>query len=265
MFGTVMTAHKALSEEEKARYEECYCGVCRALRKGYGTVAKLTLNYDVAFLCYVLGAYFGTEGREEKPCAVRFFKKTASVCGEIADYCADMNILLSYYGMKDNAEDDGSVIASVGASFFKKSYEIVKEKYPEKCAVIEEQMNILSQNEKKDLIAPDLMGDVFGKILGEIFVYKDDRSLYSFGAALGKFIYLNDACIDLKKDLKKGRYNPLVMTDSKDFDMILESLGAALARELEAFDGLFCDPIIKNVVYMGIYTKYEMMKARSKK
>ena len=47
--------------------------------------------------------------------------------------------------------------------------------------------------------------------MAEVFAYRDDRwsdTLRHFGAALGRFLYIMDACMDLDSDSIRNRYNP---------------------------------------------------------
>ena len=41
MFGYLVAATEALSEEEFARYRACYCGLCRSIRERHGQAAGL--------------------------------------------------------------------------------------------------------------------------------------------------------------------------------------------------------------------------------
>ena len=50
MFGYVMANRPELKIREYDRYRAYYCGLCRALKKEYGLLGRLTLNYDMTFL-----------------------------------------------------------------------------------------------------------------------------------------------------------------------------------------------------------------------
>lgn len=54
MFGYVHISPDKLSEEEKERYQACYCGLCHTLGRRYGTFARMILNYDLVFLAVLL-------------------------------------------------------------------------------------------------------------------------------------------------------------------------------------------------------------------
>ena len=84
------------------------------------------------------------------------------------------------------------------------------------------------------------------------------------GKALGKFIYIADACIDFRKDLKKQQYNVMSFYLQKDFDNILENLMGDVHKALELIPNANSDGIVKNIIYSGIWIKYEISKGRQK-
>ena len=56
MFGYVIADLARLDEGQQTRYKSFYCGLCRALYRGYGPVPALALTYDMAFLTLFLSA-----------------------------------------------------------------------------------------------------------------------------------------------------------------------------------------------------------------
>ena len=63
MFGYVVANVDALKQEDRERYRAVYCGLCRALGKGYGQAGRLTLTYDMTFLILLLSALDRSEER----------------------------------------------------------------------------------------------------------------------------------------------------------------------------------------------------------
>lgn len=266
MFGYVTTNSKSLSESDKKRYGRIYCGVCHALTEHHGKAAKFTLNYDITFLALLLSLiYENEEIAKSGRCISSPIKKKEYFFGDIYSYCADMNIILSYYNLLDDVSDDGSIGAKVGAKLLENSFTRAKTSHSEKAKRIEFSMEKLSELEKNGESNADTVADVFGDILGEIFSYGEyGKKLYLLGKALGKFIYILDACVDIHADLKKGRYNPLTFSLNTDYDMMLASLMADVEAKLKEFPDLYSDTIVKNIIYSGIWTEYEKAKARRK-
>ena len=58
MFGYVIADLARLAEGQQTRYKSFYCGLCRALYRGYGPVPALALTYDMAFLTLFLSALY---------------------------------------------------------------------------------------------------------------------------------------------------------------------------------------------------------------
>ena len=48
MFGYVIADLARLDTAQQMRYKSFYCGLCRALYRGYGPVPALALTYDMA-------------------------------------------------------------------------------------------------------------------------------------------------------------------------------------------------------------------------
>jgi hypothetical protein len=80
------------------------------------------------------------------------------------------------------------------------------------------------------------------------------------GAALGRFIYLLDACNDLHADIKKQRYNPLVAEMNRDRTPLLTMM---MAECTAAFDRLPVNRysgILRNILYSGVWQSYRKKK-----
>ena len=96
MFGYVSADSALLGEEDMKLYRSVYCGLCHALSLRHGAFARLTLNYDMAFLALLLSSVYGV-GFEKSAglCLPHPVKKQDISSNEIIDYAADMNIMLS--------------------------------------------------------------------------------------------------------------------------------------------------------------------------
>ena len=58
MFGFVAADPTKLSPEETEIYRGAYCGLCHALNSRHGSLARLTLNYDMTFLVLLLSSIY---------------------------------------------------------------------------------------------------------------------------------------------------------------------------------------------------------------
>ena len=80
MFGYVIADLARLDEGQQTRYKSFYCGLCRALYRGYGPVPALALTYDMAFLTLFLSAlYEPAEQAGAKRAAAQYPEKAAAI------------------------------------------------------------------------------------------------------------------------------------------------------------------------------------------
>lgn len=265
MFGFVTIDPQKLTEEQVLRYKTVYCGLCRSLRDRHGSMARMTLTYDMTFLVLFLSSlYEPYELGGEEPCPAHPMKKRAFKQSEISDYAADMNIALAYHNCIDDWKDDLDLAALAGSELMKASYKRVCSQYPRQCNAIEKCLAELSEIEQRWDIEPDAAAGSFGRLMAELFVMREDfwsDKLRSFGMALGQFVYVMDACMDLKNDKRYYKYNPFVslygrLDEEERFRDILQMLLADCVREFEALPLLQDADIIRNVLCFGVWSKY---------
>lgn len=266
MFGTIITNPDTMTDEDKARYHAHYCGLCHQLNASFGSVGSATLTYDMTFLSILLGAlYNGDETAGARHCFTHPLKRHPFVCTEATAYAADLNLFLAYYQSMDDWQDDHNAIAHKKAKNMKPFLPDLRTKWPRQTAAIETGLAAIGKMEKANELNPDLPCNAFGKIMGELFVWKEDdyaADLYHMGAALGRYIYLLDAVNDLHADIKKERYNPLVSQMNTDFKPMLTLM---MAECTDAFDRLPIDKdkrILQNVLYSGVWQSYIVKKKK---
>ena len=197
MFGYVLVNKPELKIKEFEKYRSYYCGLCHALGERHGQTARLTLNYDMTFLIMLLSDLYDEEETvEEGRCIVHPVQKHTSRRTAATDYCADMCLLLAYYKCQDDWNDEKKVSARASMAALKGRAEKIAAQYPQKADLIAKKMNMLTIVESAKDLPMDKVAKVFGEIMAEVFVYKDDvwkEDLYRLGFFLGKYIYLLDA------------------------------------------------------------------------
>ena len=122
----------------------------------------------------------------------------------------------------------------------------------------------------------DLASGCFGEIMGEILAYRRDEweeQLRRMGFFLGKFIYLMDAYEDMEKDAKSGSYNVFLlqkeeMADEAAFEKeaydILKLMMAECSRTFEQLPIIENTEILRNILYSGVWCRYEMVQRKRK-
>lgn len=261
MFGYVTANFDKLTNEETLRYRSYYCGLCMALGKRHGAVSRITLTYDMTFLILILSAlYEKDDGTETGRCPVRPLKKRGYLQNEFTYYAADMNVALAYYNLLDDWKDCGKLLARWEAKLLENKYKRIAAQYPVQSAVISGCLDELSGMEKAGVVNPDVPAGCFGNMLGELFVPHEDAysaDLRAFGKSLGRFIYIMDACLDFKEDIKKERYNPMLATPSEDFGDILNLLMADCTEKYGQLPIGRDRGLVENILYSGVWTRYE--------
>ena len=131
MFGYVTVRKEDLKIKDYEKYHAYYCGVCQDLKEAYGMKGQATLTYDMTFLAILLtGLYEDKTVREEHRCVVHPGRKHVCLRNEFTRYAADMNILLTYYNLLDDWEDEKNHAALIGAKALRGSFLKVAQAYP---------------------------------------------------------------------------------------------------------------------------------------
>ena len=276
MFGYINVNGSVLSEENKKAYQSYYCGLCRQLKADCGTKGQMMLSYDLTFLIVLLTGLYELESKEtEFTCPLHPTKRRMAYINEATEYAADMNLVLAYHNLVDDWKDDHSYTKKALVKILDKDYARVMEKYPRQVAALESFMRKTEEVERRGEQNLDVVSGLTGEMLGEIFCWKDDvwkEELKTLGFYMGKFIYLMDAYEDLEKDKKKNAYNPLRYMekgDEQEFEtlckLLLTSMISECAKSFERLPILMHAEILRNVLYSGVWTKYEYLQLKKKK
>ena len=267
MFGYVRINKMDLTFREYEYYKGYYCGLCKYLKENHGEISRLTLNYDVTFLIVLLTAIYKPKTDVfEEVCIVSPFKKKKKLMNEITEYAASMNILLSYYKLEDNLQDEGGIKNILAYNIYKNKLTSAYKKYPEKAEVIKTQLKNLYQLEKDSSNNIDKLSNTFGELMGEIFSYRNDEyenDLRTIGFNIGKYIYILDAYEDLEKDYERGNFNPFKEYIKnkeelrKRVDRLISISLGLLASSIDNLNLEFNRGIIENIVYSGVYLRYK--------
>lgn len=221
MFGYISVNKAELKVKEYETYKALYCGLCRHLGKTYGALAKSVLNYDLTFVS-LMSAALSEEipCYERKCCRANPFKK-CNYCkddDEAQSLAAAATVALFDLKAEDNVRDGGffeklgfGFIRLFSKAWAKKAYKLQPELKP----IIEEYRNGQCIAEADPECGIDKAAEPTAKAVSGILSLLECDEKYKFvlermGYCLGKWIYLCDAADDIKKDIKKGTFNPLV-------------------------------------------------------
>lgn len=272
MFGYIKCDKPEMKVKEYEAYRGLYCSLCKAMKKHFGVLSSLTLNYDIAFLV-LMRLSFGMVVPDFKSGRCPYNPaKRCNFCqngDEELRYAAAVSMMMLYHKVRDNIAD---------GSFFRRllmylllPYAFLKNKkagkmYPEVGKLISEAMKRQAENEGSGTASPDKAAHESADALGKILAYgRDDTdgSIYRFGYGVGKWVYLCDAADDLEDDLKKGSYNVFInmlglrkgdIPDEADKSVIERSLNMSCAFATESFENVkekTLVPIVTNIIYSG--------------
>lgn len=267
MFGYVRINKMDLTFREYEHYKAYYCGLCKYLKRNHTELSRMTINYDITFLIVLLSSIYQPSAQVfHEKCIVDPVKKKKHIINEITEYAASMNILLVYYKLEDDVNDEGDIKSRLVRRAYRKSFKTAYDKYPQKADFIKACLGELRSLEEDQSTSIDQTSNCFARLLEEIFDYKDDEyrdRLRKVGFNIGKYIYIMDAYEDLDQDLEKGRYNPFssYKDDREGLKVKVDKLiGMTLARLEEAILNLDIKvnkSIIDNIIYSGVYLRYK--------
>jgi len=276
LFGYININQKELSEESKKIYQAYYCGLCQKLKTNCGTKGQMLLSYDLTFLIVLLTGLYELENTEtEFTCPLHLTKKRTAYINEATEYAADMNLILAYQNLLDDWKDEKSYTKKAFVKILDKDYTRIVSKYPRQVRALEEFMHKTAEAEKNKETNLDLVAGLTGEMLGEIMCWREDEwqeEMRTLGFYMGKFIYLMDAYEDYEADQKKNCYNPLVYMEKEndqEFDtfckLLLTSMMSECAKSFERLPILLHADILRNILYSGVWSRYEYLQLRKKK
>ena len=151
MFGYIIVNKPEMKFREFDVYHGYYCGLCRKLKEHYGKFGQITLSYDMVFVLMTLTSLYELETTKSmKRCVTHPLQKHEERVNNITDYVAHMNILLTYYKCKDDWNDDRKLEKLVLEKILYHKSGFSRNFYREKWNKINDILEKLSEEEKKD-------------------------------------------------------------------------------------------------------------------
>ncbi len=264
MFGYLVADRANLTDAQFGEYRAAYCGICSVLRKNGLVSGTLSLSYDLVFLWMLLTSmYEPDEDNGTERCPVHPFSGTAIRTNMFSGYVAAMGTILSYHKALDDWKDERNPAAFAASSALKKAFLRAEDQYPRQSGAVRDSLRTISEMEESWSEDIDALCNTFGSLMGEMFVY-DERDYWSghlreFGEAVGRYIYLLDAVLDLKDDIRHGRFNALRIPDRDSFEWQKNALDLFLGDVSELYAFL---PVIRyrdvldSIIYSGMTQRF---------
>ncbi len=212
-----MPAKQEMKVRDFELYRALYCGLCKQLGKDYKTISRLLLNYDLVLLAILADALSGEVGTlKAEGCFINPIQKrwmrhdTAGLA-----LASDALILLSFYHLKDNLQDETGIkkiLYALGHPALYWKHRHAAKKHPELDKALAHQMNCQRKLEAANCASVDEACDPTAQMCAQLFATagrnkQEQHILYRLGLFAGQIVYLLDAAEDFEKDKKHGRYN----------------------------------------------------------
>lgn len=262
MFGNIVANFEDLDEEETARYQELYCGLCHTIKERYGQLPRAGLSFDLTFFVLILNSlYEPDEKKGSSICIMHPIEKRGYTKSVYSEYAADLSVLMTYHKCLDDWHDDGKLVSRGAAKLLENSYAKACERRPYQASRIEELLGEINRLEIQEETSLDDAANCFGELMGELLAYQDDHwsgQLKDFGIELGRFVYAMDAAIDREDDDKSGSYNPFVARgiDPTTTRMMLTVLIGKAAAAFEKLPLVQDIRLLRSVLYAGVWQQY---------
>jgi len=290
MLGYITPEKPELKLREFEIYSAYYCGICKSIGKRYGQLPRLSLSYDSVLLALIIaGINPDVENIKILRCIVHPAKKRSIVYdSDEIDYAADILLMLAYFKLKDDYQDEKKLKSAIGAGFMKGVFHKLRKIKEEKAIIVQDKLIELTELEKEKCASIDQSAEPFAKLMEEVFDSSDSfnngyntdieckKNYRRIGYHLGKWIYLIDAYDDIEDNIKSGSYNSLIYqfkfntNDNESVenfkDRIRERIEinlmcylSEIARCCEQLDIKKNKGLIENIIYLGLLKKTEQV------
>lgn len=276
MFGYVLPDKPNLYMRDYALFRAYYCGLCHAMKKSAGQTARLSVNYDAAFINLFFADIRGEKPKiVQKRCILNPKKRAVADVSETSLEVARLNLILLGLKLKDDREDGETNL--FGRILFSRNVRKARAKSPEIAAFADECFLRQREEEKAggglDAAAEpfsDMMKKTFGFLAGE----KNSDSIERLGYLLGKYVYYMDALDDYDQDVKKKRFNAfyrtfgeksasdLMKNRGEDVRFLMEEIIRAIEiayREIKLSES---EGIVTNVLWYGLRSRFDAISKK---
>ena len=166
MFGYVTVNKPEIKFKDFDVYRSFYCGLCRELRERYGIPGQISLTYDMTFVVLLLsGLYEPPTKKGTSRCVVHPLKPQPVRKNTVTEYCADMNVILTYYKCMDDWQDERKLTACLFGQALKGNVKKLAERYERQSRCLRDNLSALSAYEKEKQYDIDKTAGFFGSIM----------------------------------------------------------------------------------------------------
>lgn len=288
MFGYIYPFKPDLKIRYYDTFKSYYCSLCHAIKKNYGNIPRVSINYDTTFMAIFLDSFSNTKQTiEKKTCMIHPVEKKFIIKNNTSiNYASHITIILTYNKIIDDINDENNLLSKIILPIFNKYIQkLPQDLYEIKENIFKHLKDLKTLENSNDKISLDEFSHPFASLTKNIFSYfgktnNFDKnyliSMENLGYNLGKWIYLIDAFNDIEKDFKNKCFNPLfkvhnIDLDNKNKDYIIEfkrtikdSFSSTLTyvnyKCLENFQNIAMEKnydLIENILQLGMPFKID--------
>lgn len=231
MFGTLKPKRCGLGPAEQGSHKAMYCGLCQSLGQHHGQAMRPLVSFDAVFLALV------ADGLSEQPAAPSqtrcpmvpvVHRPTVDPNSDAMRFATHVSVLLAEQRLADKAEEghwlglarpllSGSGTRARGALRELGVDLGGLEGFERHQSEAERDPGVTPEGASKP--TEEALAEVLGRIADLPSVAQQARSdLRRLGAATGRIIYFVDALEDLRKDLRRGDFNPCLDPATRRLD-----------------------------------------------
>lgn len=197
MLGCFRPDFSSLNTEEKESYKSLHCSMCKAIKKNYGTIETIILNYDLDFIYLLFNTNLNIK-KIQSSCTINPLKKIHIYDMDLDKY-ADLNMIFTYVAFLDKKFDNEvSFLYRVSERLFGKSLNKARAKFNRK---LEDEVYEALKNES-DL---DKVSTLFADIV--ITHLSAEPSFTKALKEMIKIMYYFDSFKDYFRDIKENKFN----------------------------------------------------------
>lgn len=293
MFGYVTPCKMELKIKDYEKFKSYYCGICKEIKKDFGNIPRIVLNYDMTFLSVLLDSLnLDRTNYKSGVCIMHPAKKRTFILNSKAvEYAAFCNVILAFFKLKDDNQDNKSIKSVLFSKLMGLYINKGNKTYSHVRDYIEKSLKYLHDLENSsEILNIDQLSDPFSKLTGFILSSYLDfiqipskertrENLFYLGYNLGKWIYIIDAYDDLYEDMKNNKFNSLVKAynfnnlNFKNFrpeiadnvDFLLTSCAASTLAYLDKLPLTKNEDLLQNILQLGLMEKMDIVYKRSEK
>lgn len=273
MFGYVTPAKPEMKVKEFESYRSMYCGLCKQLKKDYGFLPRMLLNYDLVTVALLAD---GLSGEQGSPCMERcianpLHKRCMQRRTSGLRLAAAGLVLLSWYKLADDLQDEpfGKKQLAWGMRLLlRRTYKKAAKMYPQIDRVLEQQTRGQQEIERCQTKQWDQAAEPTGNMTAEILAAcaqqpQQEHILRRMGLFLGKILYWLDAAEDYEKDKEKNRYNVFIqngLTKEQTVQQVQFQCRLAASEVARCYNLLELSlnrPILDNIIFLGLPASIE--------